>query len=180
MTEKATLAGGCFWCTEAIFKRLKGVISVIPGYTGGDMDKPSYEQVSTGNTGHVEAVQITFDPTVIPYEKILDVFWHTHDPTTKDRQGSDVGSQYRPAIFYDNDRQKELALKSKAALEKEGIYKKPIVTQILPLSNFYIAEDHHHNYYENNRNAPYCHFVIDPKIQKLLKEYKKDIKEKYL
>ena len=180
MTETATIAGGCFWCTEAIFKRLKGVNSVIPGYAGGSMDNPSYADVSTGETGHTEAVQIQFDPKIIPYEKILDVFWHTHDPTTPNRQGQDQGSQYRSAIYYHDERQHQEAQGSKKKIEAEGIYSDPIVTEILPFSRFYIAEDHHHNYYENNHNAPYCQFVIDPKIKQLLKEYKKEIKAEYL
>ena len=177
--EIATLANGCFWCTEAIFKRLKGIISVIPGYTGGKREHPSYEQVSTGATGHAEAIQITFDPSIIPYEKILDVFFHTHNPTTPNQQGADVGTQYRSAIFYHGETQKEIAEKSKAALEKEGVYTDPIITEIVPFTDFYKAESYHEDYYDKNRSAPYCTYVIDPKIQKLLKKYSNDVKDEY-
>ena len=174
----ATLANGCFWCSEAIFKRLKGVKSVLPGYSGGIVENPSYEQVCTGNTGHTESIQIEFDPTVIPYEKILDVFWHTHDPTTINRQGNDVGTQYRSAIFYHDQKQKEIAEESKRALEKAGVYKNPIVTEITPFKNFYVAEDYHKNYYENHQDAPYCSVVINPKIRKLIKKYANDLENR--
>ncbi|MBI2039640.1 peptide-methionine (S)-S-oxide reductase MsrA [Candidatus Microgenomates bacterium] len=167
--EKATLAGGCFWCTEAIFKRLKGVLEVIPGYAGGNMDNPSYEDVSTGKTGHAETIQITFDPQVIPYEKLLDVYWHLIDPTTLNRQGGDVGTQYRSVIFYHNEEQKRTAEQSKKKVEQSGMYKDPIVTKIEPFTNFYLAENYHQNYYERNSSVPYCRLVIDPKIRKLLK-----------
>jgi peptide-methionine (S)-S-oxide reductase len=178
-TQIATLANGCFWCSEAIFKRLKGVKSVLPGYSGGIVENPSYEEVCTGKTGHAESIQIEFDPTVTPYEKILDVFWHTHDPTTLNRQGNDVGTQYRSAIFYHDQKQKELAEKSKRDLEKAGVYKNPIVTEITPFKNFYVAEDYHKNYYEEHQDAPYCNFVIDPKMQKLLLNYRSDVREEY-
>lgn len=177
--QLATLAGGCFWCTEALFKRLKGVKSVVPGYAGGSVKNPTYEQVCEGTTGHAESIQIAFDTAQIPFQKILDIFWHTHDPTTVNRQGSDAGTQYRSAIFYHNDKQKEDALKSKEELEKEGVYKDPIVTKIEPFTNFYVAEDYHKNYFDKNREASYCNFVIDPKIHKLLKEYASDVKEEY-
>jgi peptide-methionine (S)-S-oxide reductase len=178
-TQIATLANGCFWCSEAIFKRLKGVKSVLPGYSGGMVENPSYEEVCTGKTGHAESIQIEFDPTVTPYEKILDVFWHTHDPTTLNRQGNDVGTQYRSAIFYHDQKQKELAEKSKRDLEKAGVYKNPIVTEITPFKNFYVAEDYHKNYYEEHQDAPYCNFVIDPKMQKLLLNYRNDVRKEY-
>jgi peptide-methionine (S)-S-oxide reductase len=178
-TQIATLANGCFWCSEAIFKRLKGVKSVLPGYSGGIVENPSYEEVCKGKTGHAESIQIEFDPTVTPYEKILDVFWHTHDPTTLNRQGNDVGTQYRSAIFYHDQKQKELAEKSKRDLEKAGVYKNPIVTEITPFKNFYVAEDYHKNYYEEHQDAPYCNFVIDPKMQKLLLNYRNDVREEY-
>lgn len=178
--EIATLANGCFWCTEAMFSRVKGIKSVIPGYSGGKTSNPSYEQVCTGITGHAETIQIRYDPKIISFEKILDIFWHTHDPTTLNRQGNDVGTQYRSAIFYHDENQKNIAEKSKIELEKEGIFKNPIVTEIIPFSNFYPAEDYHKEYYENNRNAPYCSFVIDPKIQKLLQKYSDKIKQEYL
>ena len=175
--ETATLAGGCFWCTEAIFKRLRGVMSVKSGYAGGLMENPSYEEVSEGSTSHAEAVQITFNPNIIPYERLLDIFWATHNPTTLNRQGNDMGTQYRSAIFYHNDGQKEKALRSKEEMEKSGMYKDKIVTEIAPFTNFYEAEGHHQNYYDRNLEYPYCQFVINPKIQKLLKEFKKDVKE---
>ena len=178
--EIATVANGCFWCSEAIFKRLKGVISVLPGYAGGTVKDPSYNQVCSGGTGHAESIQIEFDPKVIPFEKILDVFWHTHDPTTLNRQGNDVGTQYRSAIFYHNQKQKEIAEKSKEELEKEGVYKDPIVTEITPFRNFYVAENYHKNYYENNQSVPYCNYIIDPKVNKLLLKYGNNVKEEYI
>jgi peptide-methionine (S)-S-oxide reductase len=179
-TEIATVANGCFWCSEAIFKRLKGIKSVLSGYAGGMVKNPSYEQVCSGKTGHAESIQIEFDPKVIPFEKILDIFWHTHDPTTLNRQGNDVGTQYRSAIFYHNQKQKEIAEKSKKDLEKEGVYKDSIVTEITPFRNFYVAEDYHKNYYENNQDAPYCNFIIDPKVNKLLQKYENNVKEEYI
>ena len=175
-SEIATLANGCFWCTEAIFKRLKGVKSVLPGYSGGEVKNPTYNEVCTGRTGHAESIQMEFDSKVIPYEKILDVFWHTHDPTTLNRQGNDIGTQYRSAIFYHTKKQKEIAENSKKELGKKGIYKDPIVTEISPFENFYVAEDYHKNYYENHRDAPYCNFIIDPKMRKLLLKYGNDVK----
>ena len=177
--EIATLAGGCFWCTEAIFKRLRGVESVLPGYTGGTKENPTYQEVCTGNTGHAEATQIEFDPTVIPFEKILDIFWHTHNPTTLNQQGNDIGTQYRSSIFYHDEKQKEIAEKSKIEVENEKLYKDPIVTTIVPFTKFYPAENYHKDYYDRNQTAAYCNFVIDPKIHKLLEEYRKDIKEEY-
>jgi peptide-methionine (S)-S-oxide reductase len=171
-TEVATLASGCFWCSEAVFKRIKGVKNVLPGYSGGTTKNPSYDEVCRGKTGHAEAVQIEFDPAVISFEKVLDIFFHTHNPTTLNRQGNDVGTQYRSAIFYHNQKQKETAEKLIADLEKEGLFTDPIVTEISPLKNFYVAEDYHKNYYENNRNAPYCNIVIDPKMNSLLLRYR--------
>jgi peptide-methionine (S)-S-oxide reductase len=180
MTMKiATLANGCFWCSEAIFKRLKGVKSVLPGYSGGIVENPSYEQVCTGKTGHAESIQIEFDPAVISYEKILDVFWHTHDPTTLNRQGNDIGTQYRSAIFYHDQEQKEIAEKSKRGLENMGVYKNSIVTESTPFKNFYVAEDYHKNYYENHQDAPYCSFVINPKVHKLIQKYGNDLENRY-
>jgi peptide-methionine (S)-S-oxide reductase len=178
-TEIATLASGCFWCTEAIFKRLKGVESVLSGYGGGTVKNPSYDQVCTGKTGHAESVQIEFDPKVIPFKKILEIFWHTHNPTTLNRQGNDVGTQYRSAVFYHDKTQKEIAERVKKEIEKNGVYKDPIVTEITPFKNFYVAEDYHKNYYEEHRAAPYCDFVIDPKIRKLLQQYGNDVKYEY-
>lgn len=177
--EIATLAGGCFWCTEAIYQRLKGIISVKPGYSGGKTENPTYEEVCSGNTGHAEAIQIEFDPEVIPFKKILDVFWHTHNPTILNRQGNDVGTQYRSVIFYHDEKQKEEAEESKNELEREKTFNDPIVTSIEPFSNFYEAEDYHKNYFEKNKNKPYCDIVISPKIQKLLEEYGKLVKEEY-
>ncbi len=178
-TETATLAGGCFWCTEAIFKRLKGVQSVLPGYSGGKRENPTYEQVCSGATGHAEAIQIAFDPTLIPFEKILDIFWHTHNPTTLNQQGNDIGTQYRSSIFYHDQKQKEIAEKSKEEVEAEKLYPDPIVTEIVPFTKFYEAENYHKDYFEKNKNQSYCNFVIDPKIHKLLKEYGNDIKDEY-
>lgn len=168
--ETATLAGGCFWCTEAIFKRLKGVIEVIPGYTGGTVENPTYEVVCSGKTGHAEAIQIKFDPKIISFETLLEIFFKLHDPTTLNRQGNDVGTQYRSAIFYHDEAQK------KEALDK--IKKIPgAVTKLEPFSKFYPAEDYHKNYYERNSSQPYCQIVIDPKIQKLYRDFKQQIKD---
>lgn len=177
--EKATFAGGCFWCFEAIFKRVKGVTHVESGYAGGDRDKPSYDQVTTGTTGHAEAVQITFDQGIISYEKLLEIFWHLHDPTTLNRQGADVGTQYRSVIFYHDDKQKELATASKTKMEKSGELHNDVVTEILPLEKFYKAEDYHQDFYEKNQNYPYCSIVIDPKIEKLLKDFNDSVKDEY-
>lgn len=174
--ETATLAGGCFWCTEAIFKRLKGVESVVSGYAGGDMVSPAYEAVSSGTTGHAEAIQIGFDPKIISYEKLLEIFFKLHDPTTLNRQGSDVGSQYRSMIFYHNNEQKRIAEQSKKQIEQSGMYKDPIVTQIVPFRAFYKAADYHQNYYERNSHQPYCQIVINPKIEKLIKEFGEAVK----
>lgn len=180
MTETATLAGGCFWCTEAIFKRLKGVVSVSSGYAGGEKENPSYEEVSEGDTGYAESVQIKFDPKIIPYKHILDIFWATHDPTTLNRQGADVGTQYRSVIFYHNEEQKKVAEKSKDEMEASGELKNNIVTEIVPFKNFYTAEEYHQNFYDKNKSTnTYCSLVIDPKIQKLLDKFNNDVKEEY-
>ena len=178
MTEfaTATFAGGCFWCTEAVFKRLKGVISVMPGYAASQVPNPSYEAVCTGRTGAAEAIQITYDPAIIPFGRLLEIFWHLHDPTTLNRQGNDHGTQYRSGIYYQSEEEKQTALASKAALEAEHVYKNPVVTEIVPFTNFYPAEQYHQDYYDNNRSQGYCMFVIDPKVKKLLKEYKEDLK----
>jgi peptide-methionine (S)-S-oxide reductase len=176
MKATATLAGGCFWCTEAVFKRLKGVEKVVPGYTGGHVEDPSYEAVCTGTTGHAEAIQVIFDPEVISYETLLEVFWHTHDPTTLNRQGNDVGTQYRSAIFYHDEAQKEAAMKSKEETERSGLYRNKIVTEIAPYTKFYEAEQYHWDFYDANRSYPYCQVVIDPKIQKLYKEFGEQVK----
>lgn len=177
-TETATLAGGCFWCIEAIFKRLKGVESVVSGYSGGSMENPGYDKVSMGTTGHAEAIQITFDPEVISYKTLLDVFWKLHDPTTLNRQGADVGTQYRSAIFYHTPQQQKIAEGSKNEADKSGMYSAPIVTTIEPFENYFEAEDYHQEYYEKNSSSnPYCRIVVDPKITKLSKEFKPLIKE---
>lgn len=174
--EKATFAGGCFWCTEAVFKRVKGVFLVTAGYTGGDMDNPDYDSVSMGSTGHAEAIQIEFDPGVISYEKLVEIFFHLHDPTTLNQQGYDVGTQYRSAIFYHSEDQKKISQKIRDQVEREHVYKDKIVTEIVPFENFYKAEANHQNYYENNPEAGYCRVVIDPKIKKLLREFKEEVK----
>ncbi len=164
--ELATFGEGCFWCSEAIFDKLKGVISVQSGYSGGIVPYPSYEQVSSGLTGHAEVVQIKFDSKIISYKKLLEVFWSTHDPTTLNRQGADIGTQYRSVIFYHNKTQKETAEFLKEKLNKANIFNGPIVTEISPFKNFYIAEDYHQNYYNKNKNQPYCQLVISPKLKK--------------
>jgi len=175
--ETATLGGGCFWCTEAVYKELKGVADVKPGYSGGHVKNPSYREVCTGNTGHAEVVQITFDPGVVSFSDILEVFFKTHDPTTLNRQGNDIGTQYRSVIFYHSEKQKEIAEKVIQLFEKEKIYDKPIVTQVEPFKAFYEAEDYHHDYYERNKNQPYCQFVITPKIEKFEKIFRDKLKE---
>lgn len=178
--EVITLASGCFWCTEAVFKRVKGVVSAVPGYSGGAVNNPTYEQVCSGATGHAEAVQVQFDANIISLEQILEIFFYTHDPTTLNRQGNDVGTQYRSAIFYHSERQKDVACKIKSDLDKKGVYVNPIVTEITPYSNFYQAEDYHKDYYDNNRSAPYCSYVIDPKVNKLLTKFSTKLKHEYL
>lgn len=167
-TELATFGGGCFWCMDAVFERLPGVISVTSGFAGGHTENPTYEKVCTGATGHAEVIQIQFDPAKISYEKLLKVFWEAHDPTTLNRQGADVGTQYRSIILYHDEAQKVAAEKSKAEAQKH--FDAPIVTEIVPLKKFYKAEDYHQNYYDNNSNAPYCRIVIAPKLKKLEKE----------
>lgn len=162
----ATFGAGCFWCVEAVFLDLKGVKSVESGYSGGHVENPTYKQVCSGNTGHAEVVQITYDPNEISYEELLEVFWKTHDPTTLNRQGNDVGTQYRSSIFYHNEEQKQLAETYKQKLDASGAYTDPIVTEIVPFEKFYKAEDYHQNYYNQNEYQPYCSFVIRPKVEK--------------
>jgi peptide-methionine (S)-S-oxide reductase len=169
--EVATLAGGCFWCTEAVFSIVKGVEKVESGYTGGSVPNPTYEQVSTGTTGHAEAAQITFDPSVISFREILEIFFATHDPTTLNRQGPDVGTQYRSAIFYHNEEQKATAEQVIAELNKEEIWDAPIVTQVELLKTFYRAETYHKDYYMKHPNQPYCQQVIAPKLVKLQQSF---------
>jgi len=168
-TETATLGGGCFWCMDAVYERLPGVISVTSGFAGGHTSNPTYQQVCTGDTGHAEVTQIEFDPAKISYEKLLDVFWQAHDPTTLNRQGADEGTQYRSIILYHSEAQKLAAEKSKAGAQKD--FKHPIVTEIVPFTKFYKAEDYHQEYYDNNSSAPYCQIVIDPKLRKLHKQF---------
>jgi peptide-methionine (S)-S-oxide reductase len=175
--ETATLGGGCFWCTEAIFQDLKGVDRVVSGYAGGSVPNPTYKQVCTGTTGHAEAVQITFDPEVISYEDLLYVFWRTHDPTTLNRQGGDVGTQYRSVIFYRDEEQKAIAERSRRETDASGLWPNPIVTEIVPFTNFYKAEGYHQNFYRTNPNQPYCRAVIDPKVRKFRKEFSEKLKE---
>lgn len=174
--ETATLANGCFWCTEAIFQRLKGVKSVVSGYTGGKTKNPSYNEVTTGATGHAEAIEIKFNPVIISYQEILDVFFSTHDPTTLNRQGYDVGTQYRSAIFYHSENQKEVAEKFIKALTEAKIFDKKIVTEVVPFTVFYKAENYHQNYYNNNKNQGYCRAVINPKLEKFIKKYRSKLK----
>ncbi len=162
----ATFGGGCFWCIEAVFNRVRGVHTAISGFSGGHVRNPSYREVTTGNTGHAEVVQITFDPDVVSYLQLLEVFFRVHDPTTLNRQGADVGTQYRSAIFYHDETQREIAEKVKARLEAEKIWEDPIVTEVTPLEAFYKAEEHHQNYFEKNPNQGYCQMVIMPKVKK--------------
>ncbi|WP_108425603.1 peptide-methionine (S)-S-oxide reductase MsrA [Flagellimonas amoyensis] len=165
--ETAIFAGGCFWCTEAVFQRLNGVTAIIPGYTGGNIKNPAYREICTGRTGHAEAIKITFDPSQVSFATLLEVFFATHDPTTLNRQGNDVGTQYRSEIFYTTAEQKQLAEEFIALLEKVGIFASPIVTAVSEEKPFYLAEEEHHNYYNDHRQQPYCQFIIDPKIKKL-------------
>jgi len=165
--EQATFGAGCFWCVEAVFQDIEGVFDVRSGYTGGSTYNPTYEDICTGKTGHAEVIQIDYDPSIISYEKLLDIFWKSHDPTTLNRQGADTGTQYRSAIYFHSETQKELARKSKDAADKMKLYSTPIVTEISPLTKFYIAENYHQDYYRINQNAPYCQLVIRPKLEKL-------------
>ena len=177
--ETATFAGGCFWCTEAIFKRLKGVNSVLPGYSGGDIENPTYEEVCNGDTGHAEAIQIEFDPGIISFEKLLTVFFYTHDPTTPNQQGNDIGPQYRSVIFYHSDEQKKIAGETIEKLGREKVFDRPIVTKVEEFKNFYEAEDYHKNYFDRNRDNAYCDITIAPKVHKLLQKFDKEVKEEY-
>jgi peptide-methionine (S)-S-oxide reductase len=169
--ELATLGGGCFWCLEAVFKDLKGVESVVSGYAGGHVDDPTYEQVCGGRTGHAEVVQISFDPEVVTYRDLLDVFFRIHDPTTKDRQGADVGPQYRSIILYHSPEQKAAAERAITDLEAKGVWHAPIVTELVPLEKFYPGESFHQDYFEQNLRQPYCQIVIAPKVAKFRKEH---------
>ncbi len=174
--ETATFGGGCFWCTEAVFQRLKGVIKVESGYSGGNVPNPSYEAVCTGKTGHAECINISFDPNIISFKKLLEVFFKTHDPTSLNRQGADVGTQYRSVIFYHNEDQKSISNEVIKRLNEEKIWDRPIVTEISAFKKFYMAENYHQNYYNNNTNQGYCAFVITPKLEKFEKVFKELLK----
>ncbi len=176
--EKATFGGGCFWCTEAVYLELKGVVDVKPGYSGGHVNNPTYEQVCTKTTGHAEVIQITFDPKIISYSEILEVFFMTHNPTTLNQQGNDVGPQYRSVIFYHSKKQKEIAEKVIQLFTEEQVYDQPIVTEVTAFDKFYPAEDYHQNYFARNKNQGYCQFVVAPKVEKFREIFKEKLKEK--
>lgn len=178
--ETATFGAGCFWCTEAIFQSLKGVSGVISGYMGGHTNNPTYEQVCSGNTGHAEVIQVDFDPKVITYEELLLIFFKTHNPTTLNRQGNDIGTQYRSVVFFHSQEQKEKANKMIDELTRELVYDSPIVTEVSPVSDFYKAEDYHQNYFNQNSGQPYCTFVIQPKLIKFGEKFKEKIKTELL
>ena len=174
--EKATFGAGCFWCVETIFQEVKGVHKVLSGYEGGHLKDPTYKKICTGTTGHAEVIQVEYDPTVVSYKKLLEIFWEVHDPTTLNRQGNDVGTQYRSVVFYHNEQQKKEAEFYKTELDKSGAYSSPIVTEITPSSTFYVAENYHQDYYNQNGSQPYCQFVIAPKVAKFKKAFEKDLK----
>ncbi|MCS6974356.1 MAG: peptide-methionine (S)-S-oxide reductase MsrA [Cyclobacteriaceae bacterium] len=175
--ELATFGSGCFWCTEAIFQQVAGVQKVVSGYAGGKVKNPTYKEVCTGLTGHAEVVQITFDPSVISYDELLEIFWKTHDPTTLNRQGNDVGTQYRSVIFYHSEVQKKKAEYYRKKLDESGAFGRPIVTEISPFTEFYPAEDYHQNYYRLNPSAPYCQYIIAPKLEKFRKVFAKKLQK---
>jgi peptide-methionine (S)-S-oxide reductase len=177
MADTATFGAGCFWCVEAVFLELDGVLKVISGYEGGEIANPTYKQVCTGTTGHAEVIQVYYDPAKISYEELLAVFWQCHDPTQLNRQGNDVGTQYRSVIFYHNETQKSLAEKYKTELNKSGAWSNPIVTEISAASKFYPAEDCHQNYYNLNKSQPYCAYVIQPKLEKFRKVFKENLRK---
>ncbi len=176
--QVATFGSGCFWCNEAIFERVNGVIEVVSGYSGGTFENPTYKEVTTGTTGHAECTQIKYDPSVIIYDELLEIFWKTHDPTTLNRQGNDIGTQYRSIIFYHNEEQKQKAKYYKRKLEEEKVFLNPIVTEIVEFKKFYPAEDYHQDYYERNPYQGYCTFVITPKVEKFEKIFKDKLKNK--
>ncbi len=176
-TDTATFGTGCFWCTEAVFQELAGVLKVTSGYSGGHVANPTYDQVCSKQTGHAEVVQIVFDPEKLTFDELLEVFWQVHDPTTKDQQGNDIGPQYRSAVFYNSEEQKQLAEKYKQALDTSGAYRAPIVTEISPLKNFYPAEAYHQNFYSNNPTYGYCSYVIRPKLDKFEKVFKDKLRK---
>ncbi len=175
--ELATFANGCFWCSEAVFQQLEGVSEVVSGYAGGTVKNPTYKEIGTGTTNHAEVIRITFDPKIISYSVLLEVFFSTHDPTTLNRQGADVGTQYRSAIFYHNEEQKIAAEKIIKALENEHVFEDAIVTEITPINNYYVAENYHQDYYINNKNQGYCRAVINPKLEKFRKKFKNKLKK---
>lgn len=175
-TEIATLAGGCFWCLEAVYDDLRGVLSVESGYAGGNVPDPSYEQVCAGTTGHAEVVQVTFDPQAVSFKEVLEVFFTIHDPTTLNRQGADIGTQYRSAIFYHSPEQKEIAEQTIAELEAAGVWDSKIVTEVAPLSEYFPAEDYHQDYFQKNPNQPYCRVVVAPKVSKFRNKYLEKLK----
>jgi len=175
-SESATIAGGCFWCLDAVFEKIEGVTRVISGYAGGSVVNPTYRQVCTGATGHAEVVQVVYDPAKISYKEILELFFAFHDPTTRDRQGADVGTQYRSAIFYHSPEQQAQALETIARLNAEGVFTSPIVTEVAPLPQFYPAEDYHQGYFAENPEQPYCQAVISPKLAKLRKHFAERVK----
>lgn len=175
--ETATLAGGCFWCTEAVFLEIAGVKSVLPGYVGGTTVNPTYEEISTGRTGHAEAIEIVFDPKVVSFGELLEIFFATHDPTTLNRQGADVGTQYRSEVFYHNEAQKKVTEEYIALLNLENTFGKPVVTKISAAPKFYVAEDYHKNYYSRNTSQSYCSYVITPKINKLKEKFQDKLKQ---
>tara|TARA_Y100001935_G_scaffold223573_1_gene199243 strand:- start:180383 stop:180946 length:564 start_codon:yes stop_codon:yes gene_type:complete len=175
--EEATFGAGCFWCVEAVFELVNGVEHVESGYSGGSIPNPSYREVSSGRTGYVEVARIIFDPEVVSYKELLEVLWHTHDPTTLNRQGADVGTQYRSVIFYHTEEQKNIAEESLKKTDASGLWDDPIVTTIEPLKNYYVAENYHQDYYNNNPNAGYCSYVIAPKVKKFKKEFKYLLKD---
>jgi len=175
--EIATLGGGCFWCVEAVYQELDGVVKVESGYSGGKIKNPTYREICTGKTDHAEVIRISFEPQKISFEEILDVFWHTHNPTTLNQQGNDVGTQYRSVIFYHSETQRQIAEKSKKDTDASGLWAAPIVTEISAAPEFYKAEDYHQNYYKDNQYQPYCSFVISPKMEKFRKEYKDKLKK---
>ena len=175
--DTVTFGTGCFWCTEAIFQMVDGVIKVESGYSGGHVDNPTYQQIGTGVTGHAECLNIVYDTTKVSYDELLEIFWQTHDPTTLNRQGNDVGPQYRSVIFYRNEKQKSIAESYKLKLDKSGAFARPIVTTLEPMKKFFKAENYHQNYYNENGNQPYCQYVIRPKVEKFKKVFKDKMKK---
>lgn len=174
--ELATFGAGCFWCTEAVFQNVKGVSKVVSGYAGGKIKNPTYREICTGTTGHAEVAQITFDPSKVSFEELLEVFWNTHDPTTLNKQGADEGTQYRSVVFYHNDDQRQAATDYKKQLEASKVFKNPIVTEISPLPDYYPAENYHQNYFELNPNQSYCQYVVRPKVEKFKKQFQSKLK----